>query len=185
MPNLIQISQKKISIGDKYTIKVNGQPVLKGARRLFKLFPLLEVLPPQGGPPVFTIEQRGFVFLSPAFVFTFGQNTYELTTVSWFKRHYQIHMGRDVFDIYGHRGRKVSIFLNGKQVAWFQSAAVTFFAGDEYNVHTDSQVSVDWIIAITLFWDMWHNRSGNKGMINVRFGALFQAQPFDKNWIPA
>lgn len=185
MPNLIQISQRKISIGDKYTISVNGQQVLKGARRLFKLFPLLEVMPIHGGQTIFQIEQRGFVFLSPAFVFTFGQNTYELTTVSWFKKHYQIHMGKDVFDIYGHRGRKTSIFLNGNQVAWFESAAVTFFAGDEYNIHANSQVSVDWIIAIALFWDMWNNRSGNKSMINIRLGSIVQAQPFDKSWVPA
>jgi uncharacterized protein YxjI len=183
MPNLIQIHQKKISIGDKYTVSVNGQQVLKCARSLFKLYPLLTVSPIAGGPPVFEIEQR-LAVLRPMYVFTFGQNKFELTTVSWWKRHYRIHMGKDVFDIYGHRGRKVSVFLNGRQVAWFQSAAVTFFSGDEYNIHADSGVSVDWMIAIALFWDSYYNR-GNKSMINVNFGSLLQAQPFDKTWVPA
>ncbi len=184
MPNLIQISQKKIAIGDKYTISLNGNQVLKASRRLLKIFPLVEVMPLQGGNPVFTVERR-MSWLKPAYVFTFGQNQYELTTVSWWKRHYQVHLGKDIFDIYGHRGRKVSVFLNNKQVAWFDSAAVTFFAGDEYNIHADGSVSVDWMIAIALFWDSWYNRSGNKSMINIKFGAIIQKQPFDKSWIPS
>lgn len=184
MPNLIQISQKKIAIGDKYSIAVNGMQVLKAARRIFKIFPLIEVSPVQGGNVIFSLEQR-FSWLKPSVVFTFGGNIYELTTISWWKRHFQIHMGKDVFDIYGHRGRKVSVFLNDKQVAWFDSAAVTFMAGDEYNIHADAAVSVDWMIAIALFWDMWYNRSGNKGVVNIKFGAIIQARPFDKTWIPS
>lgn len=184
MPNLIQISQKKISIGDKYAIRVNGMEVLKCARRLWKLFPLLEVMPVQGGEPIFKIEQR-MSWLKPQYIFTFGGNTYELTTISWWKRHFQVHMGKEIFDIYGHRGRKVSVFLNNKQVAWFDSAAVTFFAGDEYNIHADANVSVDWLIAIVLFWDSWYNRSGNKGVINFKVGSIIQKQAFDKNWVPS
>lgn len=182
MPNLIQITQKKISIGDKYTIAVNGMQVLRCERSIFKLYPVLTILPIQGGPPVFQIEQR-WAFVRPSYVFMFGQNTYELTTVSWWKRHFQIHMGRDVFDIYGHRGRKVSVFLNGNQVAWFQSAAVTFFSGDHFTIHADSRVSADWMIAIALFWDSYYNR-GNKKAININFGSLIQARPFDKTWVP-
>lgn len=183
MPNLIRISQKKISIGDKYVISVNGQQVLKGARSLWKLYPQVSVTPITGGDPLYIVEQR-YAFLKPAFIFTFGGNKYDLTTISWWKRHYQIHMGQDIFDIYGHRGRKVSIFLNGKQVAWFESAAVTFLSGDEYNIHADASVSVDWLIAITLMWDMFNNR-GNKGLINIRFGSIIQKVPFDKTWVPA
>ena len=89
-----------------------------------------------------------------------------------------------MFDIYGHRGRKVSVFLNGNQVAWFQSAAVTFFSGDSYTIHAHQQVSVDWMIAIALFWDSYFNR-GNKSAININFGALLQSKPFDKTWVPA
>ncbi len=184
MPNLIQISQRKVSIGDKYTISVNGQQVLKCARTIFKIYPRLTVSPIHGGPPVFEIEQRIAMFFQAAFVFTFGQNQYELSTVSWWNRHFQIHMGKDVFDIYGHRGRKVSIFLNGRQIAWFQSSAVTFFSGDEYNIHADAQVSIDWLIAIALMWDSAFNRR-SRSMINIKFGWLFQAKAFDKSWVPA
>lgn len=183
MPNLIQISQKKISVGDKYTISVNGLQVLKGARSIWKIRPVISVLPVQGGDPIYQVEQR-VSFLRPQYIFIFGANRYELTTISWWKRHFQIHMGKDVFDIYGHKGRKVSVFLNNKQVAWFSSAAVTFFSGDEYNIHADSQVSVDWLIAIALFWDSWYNR-GDKGAINIKFGSIIEKQKFDKNWIPA
>lgn len=183
MPNLIQIKQHKIAIGNKYDISVNGMLVLKGSRSLFKFYPVIAVSPAQGGEPLFTIQQF-YSLLRPAYVFQFGPNKYDLTTVSWWKRHYQIHMGKDVFDIYGHRGRKVSVFLNNKQVAWFESAAITFFSGDEYNIHASSDVSVDWLIAIALFWDSYYNR-GNKGMVNIKFGHLIQKQQFDKNWVPA
>lgn len=183
MPNLIQISQKKISIGEKYSISINGMPTLKAARRLWKLFPLIEVMHVQGGDPIYSIEQR-YAFLRPSFIFNFGPNRYELTTISWWKRHYQVHMGQDIFDIYGHRGRKVSIFLNGRQVAWFDSAAVTFFSGDQYTIHADAAVSVDWMVAIVLFWDCYYNRR-NKSAVNIRFGSLVQAIPFDRTWVPS
>ena len=183
MPNLIQITQKKISVGDKYRISVNGHEVLKCARSIWKLYPKLTVTAVQGGPPVFEIEQRIAILFQTSFVFNFGQNKYELNTVSWWNRHFRIYMGQDVFEIFGHRGRKVSVFLNGRQVAWFQSGAVTFFAGDTYTIHADANVSVDWLIAICLMWDAAFNRRG-KAMINIQFGWLFQARPFDKTWTP-
>lgn len=184
MPNLVQITQRKISIGDKYTISVNGNQVLKGSRSILKLYPKISVSAIQGGPVLYEVEQRMAIMFHTMFIFHFGQNRYELNTVSWWNRHFRIYMGKDVFEIYGHRGRKVSIFLNGRQIAWFQSSAVTFMAGDSYNIHADSAVSVDWLVAIALFWDAAFNRRG-KGLINIQFGWLFQAREFDKHWMPA
>lgn len=183
MPNHITISQKKISIGDKYSISVNGMPVLKASRRIFKIFPLIEVFRNDDTNVIFSVERK-LSWFKPQYDFNLGGNVYHITTISFWKRHYQIHMGKDVFDIYGHRGRKVSVFLNDKQVAWFDSAAVTFFAGDEYNIHANSNVSVDWMIAIVLFWDSWFNSSGEKGAVNIKFGAILEKQPFDSTWIP-
>lgn len=184
MPNLIQINQKKITFGDKYKIAVNGQEVLKCSRSIFKMYPKLTVTAVQGGPPIFEIEQRIAIMMQTSFVFNFGANKYELNTVSWWNRHFRIHMGQDVFEIFGHRGRKVSIFLNGRQVAWFESGAVTFFSGDTYTIHADANVSVDWLIAICLMWDCAFNRR-SRAAINIKFGWLFQAKAFDKTWTPA
>jgi uncharacterized protein YxjI len=183
MPNIIQVKQRKITFGDKYRISVNGQEVLKCSRGVFQMYPRLTVTAVQGGPAIFEIEQRMAVMFHAMFVFNFGQNKYELNTVSWWDRHFRIHMGQDVFEIFGHRGRKVSVFLNGKQVAWFQWGAVRFFSGDTYTIHADSRVSVDWLIAICLMWDAAFNR-GYRGAIKIHIGWLFQARKFDKNWIP-
>ncbi|HEU4717231.1 MAG TPA: hypothetical protein VFU15_05340 [Bacteroidia bacterium] len=181
MPLFIDVSQKKISIGDKYTIAVNGQPMYKAAAKLFKLFPSISVSPLNGPEtPIITVEQK-MGWLKPNYQFTINGATYSLETISWWKRRFAITAGANKLEIVGHRGRKVSIFINGKQVAWFDNEAVTFFSGDNYHVTANADAPWEWIVAVVLFWDSFYNRQ-QKGAINFKMGAMTQTQPFDASW---
>lgn len=180
MPLLIDVNQKKISIGDKYTIAINGQPFYKAKASLWKLFPKIDLLSLQGDQVFMSIEQ-GWGFLKPKFVFTIGGMQYNLETISWWKRRFRIQVGRDMFEIIGHRGRKVSIFQNDRQIAWFDNQAVTFFSGDNYHCTAHAAAPAEWLIAIMLFWDAHYNRE-QKSAINIKFGSIIESQPFDKNW---
>jgi len=182
MPLFIDVSQKKISIGDKYTIAINGQPFYKAKASIWNLFPKIDLLPLQGEQVFMTVEQ-GFGFLKPKFTFNIGGSHFALETISWFKRRFAINVGTDRYEIVGHRGRKVSIFQNGKQIAWFNNEAVTFFSGDNYHCTANSNAPAEWLIAIILFWDAFYNRQ-QKSAVNIKFGSIMQTQPFDSTWQP-
>ncbi|MDQ3109043.1 MAG: hypothetical protein M3R17_04025 [Bacteroidota bacterium] len=182
MPLILDVNQKKISFGDKYTIAINGQPYYRAKTSIWKLFPKVELMPLQGEQVFMTLE-RGWGFLAPNVMFSIGAMNYKLETISWFKRRFSITVGKDVFEIIGHRGRKVSIFQNGQQVAWFNKDAVTFFSGDNYHCTANSNAPAEWLIAAILFWDLNYNR-GDKKMINIQLGSILQTQPFDKTWQP-
>jgi hypothetical protein len=182
MPLILDVNQKKISIGDKYAIAINGQPYYKAKSSLWKLFPKVDLIPLQGDQVLMSVEQ-GWGFLKPNVVFTIGAMQYKLETISWWKRRFSINVGKDVFEIVGHRGRKVSIFQNGNQIAWFDKDAVTFFAGDNYHCTANVNAPAEWLIAAILFWDIHYNRE-QKSAINIKFGSIIESQSFDKTWQP-
>jgi hypothetical protein len=182
MPLILDVNQKKISIGDKYTIAINGQPYYRAKTSIFKVFPKVDLLPLQGDQ-VFMSLERGWGFIVPNVLFSIGNNHYKLETISWWKRRFSIRVGNDVFEIVGHRGRKVSVLQNGMQIAWFNNQAVTFFSGDNYHCIANGNAPAEWLIAAILFWDLQYNRH-QKSMVNVKFGYLLESQPFDKTWQP-
>lgn len=178
----IEIIQKEISIGEKYRILINGQETYKAASRLFRLFPCVEVKPLWQDTVLLSIEMQ-FGFLEPQFTFSIGLKQYDLETISWWKNRYAINTDKGRMEIVGHRGRKVSIFLNGIQVAWFESDALSVLSGDRYKMIAQENSPQEWLIAIMLFWDNYYNRK-DKGLINFSFGRFNQSQPFDNNWQP-
>jgi len=182
MPLILDVNQKKISIGDKYAIAINGQPYYKAKSSIWKLFPKVDLIPLQGDQVLMSVEQ-GWGFLKPNVVFSIGAMQYKLETISWWKRRFSINVGNDIFEIVGHRGRKVSIFQNGNQIGWFDKDAVTFFAGDNYHCTANSNAPAEWLIAAILFWDIHYNRE-QKSAINIKFGSVLETQPFDKTWQP-
>ncbi len=180
MPLIVDVQQKKISIGDKYTVAINGQPYYRAKSSIWKLFPKVDLIPLQGDQVLMSIEQ-GWGLLKPNVVFSLHNTQFKLETISWWKRRFSISVGTDLLEIVGHRGRKVSILQNGKQIAWFNNDAVTFFSGDNYHCTANSNAPAEWLIAIILFWDMHYNRQ-QKSAINIKFGSMVQSQPFDTSW---
>jgi hypothetical protein len=182
MPLFIDVNQKKIAIGEKYGVAVNGQPYYKAKASIWKLFPKIDLMPLQGEQVFMSVEQ-GWGFLKPNVTFTMGGMQYKLETVSWLKRRFFVNVGTDKLEIVGHRGRKVSIFKNGKQIAWFDNQAVTFFSGDNYHCTANADAPAEWLIAAIFFWDIHYNRQ-QKSAINFKFGSMWQTQPFDATWQP-
>jgi hypothetical protein len=180
MPIIVDVNQQKISIGDKYKIAINSQPFYLAKASIWRLFPKVDIMPLQGDQVYMSIEQ-GWGVLKPNITFSIGTSQYKLETISWWKRRFAIAVGNDRIEIVGHRGRKVSIFQNGRQIAWFNKDAVTFFSGDNYHCTANANAPIEWLIATMLFWDMHYNR-GDKKAVNIQFGSILQSQPFDSTW---
>ncbi len=182
----ININQKKISIGDKYQVFIDGSQVYRAAAKIFRLFAEINVFDLNSDLPLMTIKRR-FAFLKAKFDISKSDgNAYQLITKSFWKGHYQCIWGADVYDIYSHRSRKHSIYKNDRQVAWWDQKAVTWFAGDNYTMTADKDCDKLLIISFCLAIDNYANNDKNKGAVNFNPGRLLapQARKFDPGWLP-
>ncbi|HWV75512.1 MAG TPA: hypothetical protein VN040_27535 [Pseudosphingobacterium sp.] len=180
----IVVTQKKISIGDKYNIFTNGQPTHKASKRLLQLLAEIRLFESNGITTDVIINRR-FTWLKPAYDIT-NKNLQVLSfrTKSFWKRHYQCQSNSDTYDIYRHRGLKYSIFKNDQQVAWWGKSIITWFEGDSYRIIANDDCDVDLIISFCLIID---NISGNHDteVITLNIGNIgFQARKFDPQWQP-
>jgi hypothetical protein len=92
-------------------------------------------------------------------------------------------VGSDNYDLYGHRGRKYSIYKNDIQVAWWDKNAVSWFSGDNYKITADKDCDVALIIFFCLIIDNFSYHK--KSIFNYSFGNIgFQAKMFDPAWQP-
>lgn len=180
----IDINQKKIAFGNKFTIVKNGETILRAASKLFRILSVTELFQPNKDLPLGTIRRR-FAFVKAKYdIEIVNQPSYFFRTVSWWKNHHQCKAGNNVFDIYGHRGRKYSIYKNGEQVAYFQKEAVTFFEGDNYMLVANDEADHFLLTCMVLTVDNYRSNNKNDSAINIDFGHLFQARKFDDSWTP-
>ncbi|MFT3933583.1 MAG: hypothetical protein QM726_08220 [Chitinophagaceae bacterium] len=181
----IDINQKKISIGDKYQIFTDGVQTNRAAAKLFRFFAEINLFDTENDFPLMTIKRR-FAFFKAKFDLTRKDGIlYEFTTVSFWKSHFQCTAGRDMYDIYAHRGRKYSVYKNDKQVAWWDKNAVSWFNGDNYKIIADRDCDKILIISFCLAVDNYANSDKEKRTVNFNIGRLGpQARKFDAGWQP-
>ena len=181
----IDINQKKISFGDKYQIFTDGQQTHYAARKLFNLLPVVNLFENKYEVPRMTIKRRFSWFKAAYDIIQWDSNIMEFRTVSYWKQHYNCLVGMDSYDIYGHRGRKYSIYKNDVQVAWWDKEAVTWFAGDNYKIIADKDCNVNLLVSFCLIIDNFKSDNHDGNTVNVDLGNIgFQTKKFDVNWNP-
>jgi len=114
----IDINQKKISIGDKYQIFIDGQQRFRAAAKLFRLLSEIELYEGDSEFPRMRIKRRFNLIAAKYDITKYDGNVYEFRTRSFWKGHFQCICDGDMYDIYAHRGRKYSVYKNDLQVAW-------------------------------------------------------------------
>ena len=182
----IDINQKKISIGDKYQIFTDGKQTHNATRALLQLLPEINLFENNyDGRASMTINKRLSWFKAKYDITRWDNNVLKFRTKSYWKLYYQCQCGPDTYDIYGHRGRKYSIYKNGQQVAWWDKKAVTWFAGDNYKIVADKDCDANLIISFCLIVDNFSSNDQDGNTVTYDFGNIgFQAKRFDENWQP-
>lgn len=182
---IIDINQHKISIGSHYDIFIDGEKKYYGKQKLFKLFAEVNLFAETTNEQAFKVKKK-FFLLYPTYVLTDSQGKEAILEMkSYWKTHYQCTYQHKVYDIYAHRGRKCSVFINGKQVAWWDKQAVSWFDGDNYQIIADDDINEQVLIACCLAYDNYTYKSQDKGVFNYDLGNLiFQNRSFDKQWKP-
>ncbi|HVX50278.1 MAG TPA: hypothetical protein VHB48_08965 [Chitinophagaceae bacterium] len=182
----IDVNQKKISIGDKYNIFTNGVQTHFASKRMFQWLAEIKLFTGGGDIPVIIIKRR-FAFFKAKYTITRADGTVlPFITKSFWKRVYQCTGGNNIYTVYGHRGRKYSIFKNDVQVAWWSKSAVTWFNGDNYKILADNDCDATLLIAFCLIIDNYaSNDEKNNNAVNVNVGSIGpQGKKFDANWQP-
>jgi len=180
----IDINQKKIAFGNKFTIVRNGETILRAASKLFRILSVTELFQLNSELPWGTIRRRLAFFNAKYDIEIMNQPTFHFNTISWWKNHHQCKAGNNTYDVYGHRGRKYSIFKNGEQIAYFNKEAVTFFEGDNYMLQTNDDADHFLLVCIVLTIDNYRSNNKNDSAINIDIGHIFQAKKFDQSWQP-
>lgn len=180
----IDINQKKISLGDKYRIFVDGQPAYVASAELFRLLSVINLVKNGETKPCLTIRKQWF-FLKPKYqIVVPGHETTEFRAESAWKLHYRCHFSPDLYHVYGHRGRKHSVYRNDTQIAWWDKEAVTWFDGDNYTIHADRDCNAELVIAFCLILDN-HRHKGHGDAMSIDFGNFFGVvKPFNERWTP-
>ena len=181
---IIDINQAKIAVADKYKIYVGEQEAYRAARKLLRLFAEVNLFRMDDPEPRLTIKKK-FSFLKAAYAIRRGGTSYDFTTQSILRDHYQCSLDRDLYDLYGHRGRKFSIYRNDTQVAWWDKEAVSWFAGDNYRIVADDDADAEILIAFCLIIDNYRSDDHDNDVVHVDIGKIGpQAKKFDPDWKP-
>ncbi len=182
----IDVNQRAISIGDKYTIFINGSEEYFASVAIFTLLAEITLSRGKGKDSLLMIKKRLAFFKARYDIKIGGTETLEFITTSILKKQYRCIQGFDTYDIYANRGRKYSIYKNDIQIAWFEDAAVTWFNGDNYSMQADDDINKELLIAFCLIIDNYANNDRGKSALNINIGNLgvFGAKKFDKDWQP-
>src|ERR1700761_7804053 len=108
----IDINQQKISIGDKYKVFIDGQQTHTASRKLLSLLPVVYLYKLNNDQPRITINKLFSLFKAKYDITRWDNNVLEFRTKSFWKLQYECEVGQDTYMIYGHRGRKYSIYKN-------------------------------------------------------------------------
>ncbi|NIK92847.1 hypothetical protein GZ212_11845 [Mangrovimonas sp. CR14] len=181
----IDINQHKIAISDKYNIYVDNELTYKSRTKLFRFFLSEIILSNFQDRQIATIERK-FDWLKAKYIFS-GHDVGDWTfrTIRIWKMHYKCQIGKDSYDIYGHKGRKVSIFKNDQQIAWFDKSAVSWFEGDNYHLIANDNCNPILLTSFVLIWDNFFNNDSENSTVTYDFGNIGpEARKFDRNWRP-
>ena len=181
----IDVNQAKIAIGDKYKIFIDGQQIYLATRQLLQLLPEINLFKVGEERSRMTINKR-FSWIKAKYDITrWDNNVLPFRTTSIWKTQYQCQQGPDSYGIYGHLGRKYSIFKNDTQVAWWDKQAVTWFAGDNYKIIADRDCDVDLIVTFCLVVDNFSSEDHSGNTVSIDLGSIgFGQKKFDHNWQP-
>ena len=179
----INIRQHKISIGSQYEIFVEQNEKYYAETDLFSR-KIIHLYLKKDLIERITIF-KSFYFFTPDYKIELPNgNRIKFQTLTHWRTYFKCVLENDIYEVYCHRKRKISIYKNGLQIGACQKNAVTIFAGDNYELILDHDTEVELLISFILILD--NMTSKNRGnIITLDFGLIFKEfKKFDTNWKP-
>ena len=181
----IDINQKRISIGDKYQIFIDQQEAYSASSELFKLLSVIDLFKKGYETPNLTIKKQWAWFKPSYEIKLYNGGNFEFAAESLWKMHYLCPCNSDVYHIYGHRGRKYSVYKNDMQVAYWEKQSVTWFEGDNYKILANNDCNVELIIAFCLIIDNYKSKKHKGNSVTFNIGNIGgEVKQFNPDWQP-
>ena len=181
----IDINQKKISIGDKYKIFVDGQQTHYASTKLFRWLAEINLFEYGHDRPKYIIKKKWAFFNTSFDITRWDNNVFEFRTKNFWRHHYFCQVGQDFYEVLGHRGRKFSVYKNDVQIAWWDKNAVAWFNGDNYKLIADKNSDFELIISFCLLIDNTFSKDNDSNTMTIDIGNIgLQTKKFDPTWQP-
>jgi hypothetical protein len=181
----ISIEQEKIAFRSKYKILMEGIPIYVAISKLFR-FPLeLHFMMKGANEPEWTIKKEWAIFDISCELKHRDGHVFHFRTKNYWERHFYCQFGSDLYEIFGHRGRKFSVYRNGDQIACWTRSLFTHFGGDRYKVIADYDCNPKLLSMFCLIMDhsFGNNNHGQAVSLNLGYiGAV--AKDFNEVWQP-
>ena len=178
----IEINQKKLFI--RYQIFTDGQQTHTASRKLFSFLSVVNLFETSDDKPKMIIKKR-FSWIIPKYDIKRWDNiVLEFRSKSRFKPDFECLCSNDIYNIYGHKGRKYSIFKNNSQIAWWDQDAVSLFQGFNYKIISNKDCDIDLLISFCLIIDDRKHGPHTDGA-TFDFGNIGpETKKFDESWQP-
>jgi hypothetical protein len=166
-----------ILINKRYEVFLDGQLSYVISSKIFSLLPNLTIS--DSSTKEVKLKLKGVLaFFTTAFDIHRDNEVFNLRLKKAWKTQYNCQVGRDLYEIYAHRGRKYSVFKNDIQIAWWDSDLVIVF-GSRYKIIADKDSDYELLIAFCI------GLEGGGGGSSMDVGNIGgQGKIFDPHWQP-
>jgi uncharacterized protein YxjI len=172
-----------MAIGNKYSVSVNGTERFFAKSKVLR-FLYEATLQDDQDSTVVTIKKR-FSFLRALYDLRLQNGrTFRFRQESLIKPVYTCANGAERYEIFGHLGRKYSIFRRGRQVAALEKNKIVILEGDEFSLEADDGLPPELLCGMVLIIDNIHHAHTNNNTVSIDFGNLFQARACNESWKP-
>ncbi|RVT71735.1 hypothetical protein EOD40_16685 [Flavobacterium sufflavum] len=179
----ITIKQHTFSFGSQYKIFIDKKEEFYAETDLFSRSIINIYKPDELKPNFRTFKCLYFNYPKYKIEVPSGER-FKLESKNFWKTKYQLKKGTDIYDLYCHKERKVSIFHNDIQIAYWEKEAISYLAGDYYEIVANRNSEKELLIAFCLILDNIHSK-GIGTIFNVDFGLIFKEQKsFNGKWKP-
>jgi uncharacterized protein YxjI len=179
------IKERIISLRSTYDIVTPDGNSYTATKKIFSLFPNLQVINAATSAPVVNLK-GGFALFSQKydFIFTDGR-TYHYKTEQRLKPVYAAEGNGETYRLYRHRGVKFSIFKGDTQIAAITKNRIAIGSGNEYQVQINSDA--DPLIVSSMILAFNSSKEDNKkGAVSVDVGYMgLEEKHFDTSWQPS
>jgi uncharacterized protein YxjI len=178
----IRIKQHSISFGSQYKIFINNEETYYAETDAFSTS-IINIYKPNELQPSFrTFKSLYFNYPKYKIEMSNGDRLKFVSNNFW-KTKYSLETGNDIYELYCHKERKVSVFKNSIQIAFWEKEAITYLIGDYYDIMANKNSDKELLIAFCLIMDNIHSKGGS--LFNVDLGLVFKEnKKFNNNWKP-
>ena len=181
---IIDIRQNKILNGDNYIIFINEKQTHSAFTQSFTFLSEVSLFEDNAKKSKLTLKKRFGWFKTKYDIYRNGSKPFEYRTVNLIKNHNKCQVGNDFYEIYGHKGRKYSIFKNNLQIAYWDKSYATWFNAGNFKIIADDDCDYELVISFCLINDN-SPATNNGNALNFDVGKFGpEAKKFDSSWMP-